>query len=431
MSSTRLYWLTALIFFLTILPVGLRAQDSATGAIRGVVLDSSGSRIAQASIVVVNLATGVRYSATSDAQGEFDLEVLPPGDYSVRAVAPGMSPQVTPQLHVDVGGMAALEFRLTVAGAQESVTVSAAPALVETQPSAVSTLLDERALNDFPLNGRRFSDLALFSPGVTQDPRSLNSSTNGDLSFGGIRGFQNTYARRRRRLQQRLLRAASRTRSRSLQFLDRGGAGVPRFHQRLRRGAGTLRRGRGECRHQVRLKSPARHGILLPARQFVWRGRCFSGRLPPRGTGRRWPCSGINGDSQPLQAAQPPAAGRRHHRRTAQAQQSFLLRRIRPAYFPRPRCRRIPGRRHAGIPQPEPDPQTPGDYEATDQALVCGGRAQLTSLAGEYPAAQIGNTAYGKLDINLTPRNQLALQSHHAILGSEQRVPRPGQPRHL
>jgi hypothetical protein len=47
-------------------------------------------------------------------------------------------------------------------------------------------------VNDFPLNGRRFSDLALFSPGVTQDPRCLTSSTNGDLSFGGIRGFQNT-----------------------------------------------------------------------------------------------------------------------------------------------------------------------------------------------------------------------------------------------
>ncbi len=104
-----------------------------------------------------------------------------------------MSPQLTQQIHVDVGGTAELEFRLLVAIAQESLTVSAAPTIVETQPSAVSALLDERAVNDFPLNGRRFSDLALFSPGVTQDPRSLTSATNGDLSFGGIRGFQNTF----------------------------------------------------------------------------------------------------------------------------------------------------------------------------------------------------------------------------------------------
>jgi hypothetical protein len=104
-----------------------------------------------------------------------------------------MSPQITPQLHVDVGGAAELSFRLTVAGTQESMTVSGAPGLVETRTSTVSTLLDERAVNDFPLNGRRFSDLALFSPGVTQDPRSLTSATNGDLSFGGIRGFQNSF----------------------------------------------------------------------------------------------------------------------------------------------------------------------------------------------------------------------------------------------
>src|SRR5437764_15210911 len=104
-----------------------------------------------------------------------------------------MSPELTPQLHIDVGGAAEIEFHLKLAGAQETLTVSAAPMLVETKPSAVSTLLDERAVNDFPLNGRRFSDLALFSPGVTQDPRGLTSDTNGDLSFGGIRGHQNTY----------------------------------------------------------------------------------------------------------------------------------------------------------------------------------------------------------------------------------------------
>ena len=156
-------------------------------------LDSTGGRIAQASIVVVNLATGMRYAMTSDTEGGFAIDQLLPGDYSARAEAQGMSPQVTPPLHVDVGGISHLEFRLSVASAQETLTVSAAPTSVETQPSAVSALLDERAVNDFPLNGRRFSDLAMFSPGVTQDPRSLTSATNGDLSFGGIRGFQNTF----------------------------------------------------------------------------------------------------------------------------------------------------------------------------------------------------------------------------------------------
>src|SRR5437762_213874 len=159
----------------------LLAQDSATGSVRGTVFDSTHGRIAKASIVVVNAATGLRYTATSDAEGRFALDLLPPGDYTARVEAPGMSPEITPPLHVDVGGIAEVEFVLKIAGTQESLTVSAAPLVVETKPCAVSTLLDERALNDFPLNGRRFSDLALFSPGVTQDPRGLTSATNGDL----------------------------------------------------------------------------------------------------------------------------------------------------------------------------------------------------------------------------------------------------------
>lgn len=84
-----------------------------------------------------------------------------------------------------------VEFHLTVAGAQENITVSSGPQLVHTKTSTVSTLIDERAIGDLPLNGRRFSDLMLLSPGVTQDPRSLTSAANGDLSFGGLRGFQN------------------------------------------------------------------------------------------------------------------------------------------------------------------------------------------------------------------------------------------------
>src|SRR3984885_2057748 len=192
MSATRVFSLPLLLLSPLAMPACLAPQD-ATGSIRGTVLDSSGSRIARASIAIVNTATGKLYTAISDAEGVFALDLLPPGDYSARVVADGMSPQITPQLHVDVGAIENLEFRLAIAGAHENVTVSAAPSLVETNSSAVSTLLDERALNDMPLNGRRFSDLALFSPGVTQDPRSLPSATNGDLSFGGIRGFQNTF----------------------------------------------------------------------------------------------------------------------------------------------------------------------------------------------------------------------------------------------
>ena len=93
----------SLIIFCLLLGFPLTARDAATGAIHGTVVDLHDLRIPGASIVVVNTATGVRYSATSDAEGRFSLDLLPPGDYSARVVANYMSPQITPQMHVDVG----------------------------------------------------------------------------------------------------------------------------------------------------------------------------------------------------------------------------------------------------------------------------------------------------------------------------------------
>src|SRR5438477_2341320 len=65
--------------------------------------------------------------------------------------------------------------------------------MIETQPRAVSAVIEEKAIESLPLNGRRFTDLALLTPGVTQDPRGLTSGSNGDLAFGGIRGYQSSY----------------------------------------------------------------------------------------------------------------------------------------------------------------------------------------------------------------------------------------------
>jgi len=94
---------------------------------------------------------------------------------------------------VDVGGVTEIEFKLQIAGARENVTVSAEPRAVETQPRGLSAVIDERAILNLPLNGRRFTDLCLLTSQATQDPRGLNSTSNGDLAFGGIRGFQTSY----------------------------------------------------------------------------------------------------------------------------------------------------------------------------------------------------------------------------------------------
>src|SRR5271165_3815612 len=95
--------------FLFLLASGAAAQDASTGALRGTVSDATGARIKDATIAAVNLDTGIRHFATSDSEGQFALELLPPGDYLARAEAPGMSPEVTPRLHVELGGTTEIE----------------------------------------------------------------------------------------------------------------------------------------------------------------------------------------------------------------------------------------------------------------------------------------------------------------------------------
>src|SRR5579864_6388712 len=385
MSATRIASL--LIFSAILIPASLGAQD-ATGSIRGTVLDSTGSRIAQASIAVVNTSTGTRYTATSDAEGGFALELIPPGDYSARVIAEGMSPQVTPQLHVDIGAAANLEFRLTIASAHENVTVSAAPTLVETQPSAVSTLLDERAINDFPLNGRRFSDLALFSPGVTQDPRSLTSSTNGDLSFGGIRGFQNTT------------------------LVDGGDYNNAFFSQ-----------ARGRYRAPYQLSTEVVQEFRVSTNSYgAEQGRSGGAVInvvTKSGSNHVHGTVFYHMRDSSLGAANAFLAFKPHNRQQQfggtiggplKRNKIFFFGGFDQHIFHSPNVVEFLDGSSQVIPQAATGPFTPGDYEASDQALVFAAAAQLSSLTGEYPAAQIGNSIFGKLDVNLSPRNQLSLR---------------------
>jgi hypothetical protein len=381
--------LCLLLISLLLLPSPLNAQDAATGAIHGTVVDLHDLRIPGATIAVVNTATGIPYSATSDAEGRFSLDLLPPGDYSARVVAKDMSPQITPQLHVDVGAAAELQFRLAIAGPQELVSVSAAPALVETQSTAVSTLLDERAIADLPINGRRFSDLMLLSPGVTQDPRSLTSATNGDLSFGGLRGFQNS-------------------------FLVDGGDFNNAFFAQARGLYRTPYQFSNEVVQEFRVSSNSSSAELGRAGGAVVNVVTKSGSNHWHGTGMYYiRDSAFGGAADPFMTFKPHSEQQQGGATLGgpiKKNKIFFFAGFDQHYFHVPDVVEFLDGSMQVVPQAGTGPYSPGDYEASDQALVFAAAAQLTSLAGSFPAAQIGNASYAKLDINLTPRHQLALR---------------------
>src|ERR1043166_5898333 len=348
------------------------AQDASSGAIRGTVTDLTGARIAGATVGFINNATGIRYGATTNSEGQFAFQLLPPAEYSGRASASGMSAQTTPALQVSVGATTEINFRLTVAGTRETVTVSGEPPLVDTQPSAISALLEDREIRDLPLNGRRFTDLALLTPGVTQDPRGLTSSSNGDLAFGGVRGYQSGYlvdggdynngffsqARGRYRAPYQFsnevvqeFRVSSNTYGAEL-----GRAGGAVVNVVTKSGSNHIH---GSAFYFIRDSEFAAKQAFLefkPHDQQQQFGFTFGGPL-------------------------------RRHR-------AFFFAGFDQHIFHVPNLVRFVDGSSVITPKRGAGPETPGDCEDTDQALVFATAAQLSRQAGTFPASMIGNAGF-------------------------------------
>ncbi len=182
--------LSALTLFF--LPVRMAAQDGSS-ALSGVVEDLTGARVASAAVTVADPENGFHREVVADSSGNFSFSMLMPGHYIVSAWAKGMATLTSTPVELYVGGVEQVQLRLAPVGHTEIVAVNDQPEAVDTQSNGVSHVVPQEAIANLPLNGRRYTDLALLTPGVTQDPRSLTSNSNGDLAFGGVRGFQNNF----------------------------------------------------------------------------------------------------------------------------------------------------------------------------------------------------------------------------------------------
>jgi hypothetical protein len=379
-----------LLFALAILMLALAvpgvAQDASTGAIRGTVIDPSGRRMVDVSIVLVDSATGFRYFVTSDSEGQFVFALLPPGEYAARAVAPDMSPQLTPKLRVDAGATTQIEFKLQVGGAKEMVTVSGEPPMVETQSNAVSSLVDKRAIEELPLEGRRFTDLALLTPGVTQDPRGLTSGSNGDLAFGGIRGYQSSY-------------------------LVDGADNNNAFFAQARGGYRAPYQFSNEVVEEFRVSSNTYGAELGRAGGAVINVITKSGSNQLHGSDFYFLRDSAFGATQPLLDFKPSSQQQQFgftlggpiHRNRA-----FFFGGFDQHIFHVPSVVRFLDGGSTVVPQAGQEPLHDGDYEASDQALVFAAAARLSTLAGTFPSKMVGNAGFFKLDFSLTPHEALS-----------------------
>jgi hypothetical protein len=169
------------------------AQTNA-GSIVGTVRDPSGAVVSGAVVNVINDATNVNMRFTTNADGEYQALQLIPGVYSVQATHAGYSVAIRKNVVIDVQSRAQVDFALALGSVKQQVLVSASSPLLETQSAEVGGVLSTNTINDLPLNGRDYDQLALLEPGIYHMPNVEESHpAEGRFSANGNLELQNYY----------------------------------------------------------------------------------------------------------------------------------------------------------------------------------------------------------------------------------------------
>jgi outer membrane receptor protein involved in Fe transport len=183
--------------FLAILCVALSgvtanvmAQTSNTGTVTGVVKDEKGGLVPGASVKLVNVGTNAERTAATSEDGIYEISQLVPGNYRLEIEAKGFSKYIQEPVVVNVLQRTTANVDLKVGGIGETVTVTGESApLVETTKTDVSGVIDQRRLENLPVNGRSFASLAVLIPGATLQPSfDPTKARVGTFSVGGSTG---------------------------------------------------------------------------------------------------------------------------------------------------------------------------------------------------------------------------------------------------
>jgi len=142
------------------------AAQAVNVTIQGRVYDATGAVVPQATVAAQNQATGLSRTATSNANGDYQLAAVPAGDYTINVEKQGFETS-SKKLHVDVGAAVSLDFSLRPGQVQTQVEVQDVGEVAEPTRTMVSSVIDQQKIENLPVNGREFIDFALLAPGVT------------------------------------------------------------------------------------------------------------------------------------------------------------------------------------------------------------------------------------------------------------------------
>jgi len=169
-SASSFKRLLSLLLVLIAIVVPSLAQ-TATGSIRGIIYDQSKAIITKAKVTATNKATGAERVTESNSTGEYILSALPPGEYEVKVTVSGFKASLT-SLTLQVGESVTNDFSLEVGRANETVVISSETPAINTTEYKIDGVVNRKQIDNLPLNGRNFLQLALLEPGVEVESRA-------------------------------------------------------------------------------------------------------------------------------------------------------------------------------------------------------------------------------------------------------------------
>src|SRR5215218_1287409 len=185
MLSKRIALFFPFLMLVAALPATSSALAQSTATLQGTVTDSKGAVLPNATVIVRNRNTSTERTTQTDSDGIYQVAALPVGLYSIEVRVQGFKTQVADQVTVEVAKTVVQNFQMDVGAISEQVLVSSDVPVIETTTTSVGTVINQRTVQEIPLNGRHFVDLGLLIPGSVTPPQNgfLTAPLRGQGSF--------------------------------------------------------------------------------------------------------------------------------------------------------------------------------------------------------------------------------------------------------
>ena len=173
-------WARILLLIFSTATICLAQSD--TARLQGTVTDPQGAAIDGATVTVTNAGTGWQSTVTTNELGYYAVSALLPGYYRVEISQTGFK-KVSRELELQVAQLGVANFQLDVGAITETVVVEAGSPVLDSQDSAIGTVVEGKQIAEMPLNGRNFTELATLVPGVIRGSGNATGSNNQAETF--------------------------------------------------------------------------------------------------------------------------------------------------------------------------------------------------------------------------------------------------------